>query len=198
MLIYHEVYSIVRSIRDTVTLVVVVIALVAGVALLPNSAFNWRVFAQVYGTPTPQPGQSVVVTTNSAPIVLDANAGGNDVTPPTGELLNNERIVITPENPDGRPVEISALALYSMFSNNAGFQALDDVKVVPPAERLLLQSGFMELRDPTLIIQVYVLSGNTDGSARFQINIYRDGVLIDDKTEFEVTANGTVTWFRRG
>lgn len=137
-----------------------------------------------------------MLTPDSAPIVLDFTPNSSDDVPPTAQILPNNWIEITPDTPEGESVSFSPLALFGNFSNNAGFQTRS-VESFPVTERLLLQIADIEHNDVTLVIQVYVLYGTPGVDARFQINVYRDGVLIDDKTEFYVDASGNVQWFRR-
>lgn len=192
-----------RRLRSLFLLSAVALAFVMAVGVLPGGSFNWRAFAQVYGVvptagPTAVPGAvrgTVLLTETSLPFALGPT---NATTPnPLTAEIEDGALIITP-NPAAptRTIEIVPADLNEVFSDNPRFANVD-VRTLPASNRLVEQINGRAFGDPTLTIQIYVLFGEPGGDVRFQINVYRNGVLIDDKTEINVSRNGVVTWLRR-
>lgn len=187
-----------RQLRENLFLTLVALALILGMVFLPPGIFDWRVFAQVYGvvTPEPPPQQFVPLTPSSPVLVLDSTPLVGDEAPPSAIILPSSAIEITPSGSRTRILRLLPAQIYNLFAADLRFQDVD-VRFMRPSNRLIAEFSGNDHGDATLLIQVYVLYGVPGEEARFQINVYRAGVLIDDKTELYMGDDGSIVWLRR-
>ncbi len=198
--------------RSFIISVIFVSALATAFAVfLAPSAFRWSVFAQAYTTPeppteVPQPPESPTVS-QPIPISTESTISLGNATIPSrieGDAFVMTFIGLVEGNDRGNPffaltnTEFSLIPsdILSSFENSDIANAID-LRTLAPEERLIQSFTFSQgvMRD--IRIDIYILEGSLDGETRYQVNIYRDGVLVDDRIELLIDADGDIHWLFR-
>lgn len=94
--------------------------------------------------------------------------------------------------PTGEEIVIAPAAILDAFVASTILN--EEIRFLPAADRLLDTIDGEDYGVPGLRIEIYVLEGAAGGTQRYQLNIYLYDVLIDDRIELVVEADGTTVW----
>lgn len=183
--------------RNFIVSVIVVSALATAFAVfLAPSAFRWSVFAQVYTTPEPTPRTNPV----AGGVVIDMSAGSGQPTAVQALLGDDNLLTLSlddpgsPETPQAFHVQPTSILFLFEASSLVGEI---DIRALSAEDRLLDSSTYQTSDGIIYRLDIYILEGLAGGETRYQLNIYQNDVLINDRIELLVNAEGEATWLYR-